>query len=237
MSSSTSNDVMDSSTHGSDLHELAHENNFTRNQLIFAKLMDSRQWRMAKILDISTKDQTVKIIYLDSPSASATVDEKTLDDESITLPIHPETIQSIDSKRKRKLRVNLEEEERTFYHAIGVNKKMKNTSTTPPKSMKVLDVQEDEVVAPRAISKNQRNQQINEAATESSLKDHIALLKPFVSSKVYEKISTSPSSTFRPHHIASQPSQITKATLRDYQVAGVRISFRYDDGYCRCPGL
>lgn len=199
---------------------------FFVNQLVFAKLKNSKHWKMARILEVSLENSTVDITFIDSSSSSHPSPPS---HDILTLPIHPETIQSIDTKRKRKSRINLEEEETAFYYAIGVNKKMRNTRTTIPAAAATgapssePHTQDEAVPAPRTISKNQRNVQINEAATESSLKDHLALLKPFVSSKVYEKIANSPANPLAHHPVTSQPRNITKATLRDYQISGVRI--------------
>jgi hypothetical protein len=181
---------------------------FEIGQMIFAKIMKSKAWSMAEIMKIDTRTQELEVQFLE---------EKIV----MKLPLHPECIQSINEKRKRKFRVNFDEDERAFNEAIGSKKKPKKN---PIESVAKVKVSDNETPTPARISTNVKNLKLTEAATESSLKENLSLLRPFVSPKVYEKIQNSPTVSLPRHQLTKQPKSIVKATLRDYQVTGVRHS-------------
>jgi hypothetical protein len=190
-------------------HEELSGQKFEIGQMIFAKTMKSKSWSMAEILTVDMRSQELEVQFLD---------EKTI----LKLPVHPECIQSLSEKRKRKFRVNFDEDERAFNEAIGSKKRSKKIQTESD-AVEMLPRKVDNPNAPARVSANVKNLKLTEAATESSLKDHLPLLRPFLTPKVYEKIQNSPTVSLPRHQLTTQPKSIVKATLRDYQIAGVHF--------------
>jgi hypothetical protein len=200
--------------------DLSFLNSLQTNQLVFARPLESKQWRMAQVIQIIPNKREVHVKYLDNPTATnPSSSDPSSDPYFAVLPLDEECISSCDNKRKRKYRINFDEEDRAFAEAVGGRKPKKRSpeavSDTPTTTAATPTV--------KSISKKSQALKVNEAATESSLKEHLPILKPFLTPKIYEKIRNSPSVPLPHHQISAQPRSITKAKLRDYQIAGVRL--------------
>jgi hypothetical protein len=134
------------------------------------------------------------------------------DSTSSNVPLTPDTIEVLTT-RKRKERFNMDDEEDAYREAIGLKKKSRPTEpvekklsirVSRPPSAKLDDVAKLEQLA------------------DSSLKPFLNVLKPFLSSKVYERISNCESKivdTVPP--VTSQPPEISTVVMRQYQIQGV----------------
>jgi hypothetical protein len=198
-------------------------NSLQSNQTVFAKPLESKQWRVAQIVRIDVNTKEVHVMYLDDPSASTSASNLSSSPYLAVLPLDSECISSCDNKRKRKFRINFDEEERAFAEAVGGRKpKKKSPESDAAAGSKVAAVASSAPVV-KSISKKSQSMKVNEAATESSLQEHLPILKPFLTPKIYEKIRSAPATPLSHHQISTQPRSITKAKLRDYQLAGVSI--------------
>lgn len=134
------------------------------------------------------------------------------DNSSSNVPLTLETMEVLSTTRKRKERFNMDDEENAYREAVGLKKKSRPAPQPVEKKLTLRIT--------RTI--DEENEKL-ERLTDSSLKKYLDVLRPFISSKVYERISNCRCKNVEIAPVTySQPPEISNVVMRQYQIQGVK---------------
>jgi hypothetical protein len=170
---------------------------------VFARTSSTHLWGLGTIVNIEKLRNEVLIEWKEKK-------------EDCLVPLTSEHIQSCSTKRKRKMKIALDEQEDAYREAVGLKRKAR----TMPSSSSENQTRDSPIVE-RGPSATASLLKTIERISDSTLRENLSVLKSFVSPKVFERIKSSPPSNVHPIPLTAQPPSIVNVTMRDYQIAGV----------------